>query len=155
MTESRAEGSEVAVVGIACRVPGAGSPEKYWELLRRRGNELTSSPPPARLGARGALLGEAGLDLVGCAAYLDHVDRFDPEFFGISPREARTMDPQQCLALELAWEALEDARIVPGAIRGELAGVFLSSIASNHRSEERRVGKECQSVCRSRWSPYH
>src|SRR4029077_9911662 len=83
--------------------------------------------------------GESG---VRFGAFLDRVDRFDPAFFGISPREAAAMDPQQRLVLELAWEALEDARVVPSAIRGEEAGVFLGSIASDYSNLTHRGGPD-------------
>ena len=63
-------------------------------------------------------------------AFLDHVDSFDAEFFGISPREAATMDPQQRLMLEMAWEALEDAGHAGPDLSGSRAGVYLG-IANN------------------------
>jgi acyl transferase domain-containing protein len=65
-------------------------------------------------------------------AFLDQIDRFDAGFFGIAPREAAAMDPQQRLALELSWEALEDAGIVPGALAKTDAGVYIGAIASDY-----------------------
>ena len=50
--------------------------------------------------------------------FLEHVDSFDARFFGISPREARQMDPQQRLMLEVAWESLEDAGVLPARLEG-------------------------------------
>ncbi|QQQ79332.1 SDR family NAD(P)-dependent oxidoreductase [Saccharothrix sp. 6-C] len=95
----------VAVVGIACRFPGAADPDAYWRLLRTGGDAIGS--PPADRGLPPSVRG----------GFLDRVDGFDAAFFGISPREAAAVDPQQRLALELAWEALEDAGIVPPGTR--------------------------------------
>ncbi len=134
----------VAVVGVACRLPRAPDPEAFWRLLAS-GQHAIAEAPAERLAAAGrgsgeALAGEeAGIRL---GAFLDRVDRFDPAFFGISPREAAAMDPQQRLVLELAWEALEDARIVPAAIRGEGAGVFLGSIANDYSNLTHRSGPD-------------
>ena len=70
-------------------------------------------------------MGEPGRSVTFEAGVLPDVDCFDASFFGISPREAVLMDPQQRLLLELAWEALEDAGILPSSLRGSDAGVFV------------------------------
>ncbi|KOV66179.1 type I polyketide synthase [Streptomyces sp. MMG1121] len=107
----------VAVVGIGCRFPQADGPGAFWRLLRGGGDAITG-----RRGGRGPARG----------GFLDRVDGFDPEFFGISRREAVAMDPQQRLALELAWEALEDARTLPRGLQGSRTGVFLGVIADDY-----------------------
>ncbi|MFF2612039.1 type I polyketide synthase [Kitasatospora sp. NPDC058046] len=117
----------VAVVGVGCRFPQADGPEAFWRLLRGGGDAVVG-----RRGGRGPARG----------GFLDGVDGFDPEFFGISRREAVAMDPQQRLALELAWEALEDARTLPGAVEGSRTGVFLGVIADDYATLLRGLGPD-------------
>ncbi|MDT0442562.1 SDR family NAD(P)-dependent oxidoreductase [Streptomyces johnsoniae] len=115
-------GEPVAVVGLACRLPGAPSPAEFWQLLREGRDAVGPAADSRREAPGGALTGS------GPAGYLDRVDTFDAPFFGISPREARAMDPQQRLMLELSWEALEHAGIVPGDLRDTRTAVFASSM---------------------------
>ncbi len=132
----------VAIVGVSCRLPRASDTEIFWELLAG-GRHAIGETPAERLPA-GGLLDELSNDEPGVryGAFLDGVDRFDAAFFGISPNEAAAMDPQQRLVLELAWEALEDARIVPGAVSGERVGVFLGAISSDYSHLTYRTGSE-------------
>ncbi|WP_345599988.1 type I polyketide synthase [Thermocatellispora tengchongensis] len=127
----------VAVVGLSCRFPGASDAAGFWGLLRD-GVDAVSDLPGERLEA------EPGFAAVPPHArrggFLEHVDRFDAGFFGISARQAAAMDPRQRLLLELGWEALEDARVVPDRLRGARAGVFVGAIwddyaALAHRHE--------------------
>ena len=123
-TDGNAEFDGVAIVGIACRLPGADDPGAFWRLLAD-GRDAVTDAPAHRWGST------ADRPRGG---FLDRVDGFDPGFFGISPREAAAMDPQQRLVLELGWEALEDARHRPGR-RSPAArtGVFVGAIGGRLR----------------------
>ncbi|MER5873502.1 beta-ketoacyl synthase N-terminal-like domain-containing protein, partial [Streptomyces sp. NPDC002044] len=125
----------IAVVGLACRLPGAADPAAFWRLLSR-GEDAVGEPPADRWSASAPAAG----------AFLEEVDRFDAAFFGISPREAAAMDPQQRLMLELGWEALEEAGIVPGSLAGSRTAVYASAIwddyaALHHRRGEAAAGR--------------
>lgn len=114
----------LAIVGMACRFPGAENLDAFWRLLASGSDAIT--PPPAdrvALARRSGGPAAGALPLAG--GFLRDIDRFDPEFFGISPREANHLDPQQRLLLELSWEALEDAGIVPARLAGTATGVFV------------------------------
>src|SRR5262249_39185468 len=110
----------IAVVGMSCRLPGAANPGELWKLLAEGRSAITDSA-----ASRPGLPPRSG-------GYLPDVAGFDAEFFGISPREAAALDPQQRLALELAWEATEDALIVPGGLRDSRTGVFVGVIGDDY-----------------------
>ena len=108
----------VAIVGMACRFPGASHVAEFWRRLREGTDEVTGGRPGEPLGIPGP----------GAAwgAYLTDLDRFDAEFFGMTAEEAALMDPQQRLLLETTWHALEDANIAPQGLRGSRTGVYAS-----------------------------
>ena len=117
----------VAIVGMACRFPGASDLDAYWRVIRD-GIDATSEIPSTRWDVEAFFdpTGEqAGKMSVRWAGLVDEVDQFDPQFFGISPREASRMDPQQRLLLEVAWEALEVAAWAPERMCGTATGVFV------------------------------
>ncbi|KOX19876.1 hypothetical protein ADL06_28475, partial [Streptomyces sp. NRRL F-6491] len=124
-------------------MPGAPDPEAFWRLLREGRSAVRDVPedragPASGPGSVTALAG--GHPGVRYGGYLEAVDGFDPAFFGISPREATAMDPQQRLVLELAWEALEHAGVLPAALRSTATGVFVGSLADEYAALARRTG---------------
>jgi len=126
----------IAVVGLACRLPGgATSPDRFWDLLRS-GEETSVEIPADRWDVDAYYSASPGAPGKMCtrrAHLLERVDTFDPLFFGISPREASQMDPQQRLLLELAWEGVEDAGIAPPSLAGSKTGVFVGVMWSDYR----------------------
>ncbi|GLP78917.1 polyketide synthase Pks13 [Mycobacterium antarcticum] len=120
---------DVAIVGIGTRFPGdLNTPDEMWralldgkdsssELPEGRWEEFLAEP---RIAARVAKAHTRG-------GYLSDIKGFDSEFFALSKMEADNLDPQQRMALELTWEALEHARIPASSLRGESVGVFVGS----------------------------
>jgi acyl transferase domain-containing protein len=120
----------IAVVGIACRLPGAENPEQFWRLLDA-GRDAITDAPEGRW---------PGLTEFRRGGFLADVDRFDAAFFDISPNEAAAMDPQQRLVLELSWEALENARVAPDSLRGSNAGVVIGAINGDYALLHSQLG---------------
>ena len=96
-------GSEIAVVGMACRFPEADSPEEFWDLIES-GSCTVRQLPKDRFDTSDLLRNPKGPFF---GNFLRDSDAFDNRFFGISGREARSMDPQQRLLLHVAYEAME------------------------------------------------
>ncbi len=117
----------IALVGMACRFPGAPNLDAYWRLIHE-GNSAVVEIPADRWSADEFFdpTGEtAGKMSVRWAALVEGHDQFDPQFFGITPREAGRMDPQQRLLLEVAWEAMENAGRPADQLAGSRTGVFV------------------------------
>ncbi len=119
-------GADIAVIGMACRFPGAANPAEFWQLLRD-GREARTEPTDEQLRAAGvpeSLLADP--NYVRAGMFLDGLEQFDAGFFGFSPLDARIMDPQHRHFLECSWEALENAGYDPA--RSDAAiGVFAGS----------------------------
>jgi len=126
----------IAIVGMACRFPGASDLDSFWRLLEAGENAVTDGrPDPGPWnGASGDPANPDPASRVG--AYVEGIDHFDAGFFRIRPIEARLMDPQQRMLLETAWQSLEDAAIDPAGLKGSRTGVYAGIGGS---SEYRRV----------------
>jgi acyl transferase domain-containing protein/surfactin synthase thioesterase subunit/acyl carrier protein len=116
----------VAIIGMACRFPGANNIATFWENLCRGVESIThfSREDLLREGVDAALLDDP--NYVRASPILEGFDLFDAPFFGYSAREAQFMDPQQRLLHEVAWEAFEDAGYHPETAEGPTA-VFASA----------------------------
>ena len=119
-------GASIAVVGMACRFPGADGLSAFWRLLESGENTVTRGSP----GPGGGRVSQMFPDeppvhpASRYGSFLQGIDRFDAGFFRISPVEAESLDPQQRLLLEVSWEALEDAGIAPERLVGSRTGVY-------------------------------
>lgn len=135
----------IAVIGIGCRFPFSDGAEAFWRNLAE-GRSCVGEIPADRwdvgrfAGAGPAIAGrsyclQAGMDAQG--------DRYDADFFGLDAGERERMDPQQGMALELAWHACEDAGLAPDTLAGEPVGVF---VGVSTRDFDRRMANRWQHI---------
>lgn len=119
---------DIAIIGSAGRFPGAANNDEFWKVLIE-GRSTTGPLPEKRWSeyAGDPVVRSKMAEENTAGGYLDDIESFDNEFFGLSPLEATNMDPQQRIMLELAWEALEDAKLPANQLRGESVGVFVGS----------------------------
>ncbi|MFE2752619.1 SDR family NAD(P)-dependent oxidoreductase [Actinosynnema sp. NPDC059335] len=137
---------DIAVIGLAGRFAEAKNVDQFWEFLKV-GRDCIRDYPQSRKEDMydilrnpyyaevmlGRPVDEADLDrLYSVSGYLDRIDHFDSRFFGIPPLEADYMDPNQRIALEVAYEALENAGYGGDSAVGSRTGVFLGRDQSNY-----------------------
>jgi len=124
---------DIAIIGMACKVPGANNLSEYWHLLKE-GRSAINDVPSSRWSSQDYFdeTGKAA-DRTYCqqGGFIDNPFDFDPLFFGISPREAKVMDPQQRLFLEIAWQAIQQSGY-GGKNRPKEIGVFVGCGQNNY-----------------------
>ncbi|WP_338682717.1 SDR family NAD(P)-dependent oxidoreductase [Streptomyces acidiscabies] len=125
-------GLEIAVVGMACRYPGAANPREFWTNLRDGVDCITRFDEDELLAAGVPRYLLRDPDYVRARGVVEGHDLFDAEFFTIPPREAELMDPQHRLFLECAWEALEDSGYA-GTRRPTATGVYAGAYENTYR----------------------
>ena len=131
--EGAGSADAIAIVGMACRFPGAPDLPAFWRQLEAGTDAVTNKRQetepwedfvenlPPQYGAYRR------------AGFVAGIDEFDARFFRIAPIEARLMDPQQRMLLETTWQALEDAGIDPDGLRGSRTGVYAGVASSEYR----------------------
>jgi len=128
--------SDIAIVGMACRFPGARNYEEYWSNLIS-GKNCVGEIPEGRWSWEdyyGDPASEDSKTNIKYGGFIDDVDKFDPLFFNISPREASYMDPQHRIFLESVWHAIEDAGYNPASLAGSDIGVY-AGVSKNDYAE--------------------
>ena len=125
----------IAIVGMACRFPGAEGLSAFWRLLEAGLNAVTEGVPGSGLGRVGELFRDTAVQNDACrfGAFVDDIDQFDAAFFRISPVEAQLLDPQQRMMLETSWHALEDAGMDPDRLKGSRTGVYAGISNNDYR----------------------
>lgn len=103
----------IAIIGMGCRFPGASNLSEFWEIIHDGIDTITEAPK------------DRPTEMKGLGGFLQGIDEFDAAFFGIAPEEAIKIDPQHRLLLEVTWEALENAGLIPANLAGKNAGVFV------------------------------
>lgn len=147
-----AEHDPIAIVGMACRLPGhINSLEDYWNLLQNGDDAIIEVPKsrwdidlyyspdpevPEKMRTRSG-------------GFIDDPDLFDTRFFNISPKEAAEMDPQQRIFLEVCWEALENANIPPNSLYDSNTAVVVGTSVDDY---EELLSRHLEEVVRN---PYH
>ncbi|NEP34765.1 type I polyketide synthase, partial [Moorena sp. SIO3B2] len=126
----KADSTEIAVIGMAGRFPGADNLDQFWQNLQNGTESITffSDSELLASGIDPKLLSNP--NYVRASPILSDVEYFDAHFFGYTNREAEFMDPQQRLLMECAWESLEDAGYDPLTYSGSIglyAGAMLST----------------------------
>ena len=128
-TTGSASRSKIAVIGMSGRYPSAENNKEFWELLLQ-GRDVHKEAPSLHWDVKthvDTTGTRKNTSATGFGCWLEHPEAFDAQFFNMSPREAPQVDPAQRIALMTAYEAIEQAGIVPDATpstRKDRVGVF-------------------------------
>jgi len=127
----------IAIIGIACRFPGATNYQEFWNNLIQRINSIQEIPPERwdLDEYYSPIIDEPNKSISKWCGLLDNIDQFDNRFFAISPREAKQMDPQQRLLLEETWHCVEDSGVSLKILQQKKTAVYVGVMASDYHQE--------------------
>lgn len=145
-SEQYGKTQNIAIIGLAGRFSEAKNVDEFWEFLKLKKNTIRDFPQSRKEDlipilrnpyytelVLGKSVEEKDFDnLFSKSGYLDEIDKFDAGFFGISPLEADYMDPNQRIALEVAWEAIENAGYGGNCLKGTKTGVYMGREHTNY-----------------------
>ncbi|MFD6548621.1 type I polyketide synthase [Streptomyces sp. NPDC058398] len=134
--------ADIAVIGMSCRFPGVHGVDQFWDLLREGRSSIGTFPARRAADAQSAYLSHPDAATLGSGSFLEAVDGFDAAFFDTAPGEAAAMDPAQRLGLELAWEAVEDARLPAAALAGREVDVVVGAGPSGYEPLRKLSGSD-------------
>ncbi len=135
-------GADIAIIGMACRFPGADNYHQFWHNLEQGINSIREITPD-RWDINQYYspdINEPNKSISKWCGLIDDIDKFDNTFFNISPREAKNMDPQQRLLLEETWHCIEDSGVPIERLRRKRTAVYIGVMASDYRQEASRPG---------------
>ncbi|MDB1086975.1 type I polyketide synthase [Streptomyces sp. ACA25] len=132
--------TDIAVIGMSCRFPGVHNPAEFWRLLRDGKSTVGRFPEQRAGGSNPSSHPDAAT--LHSGSFFDSVDGYDAEFFGTGAAEAAAMDPVQRLGLELAWEAVEDARLPATALAGRDIDVVVGTAPSGYEQLRKLSGSD-------------
>ncbi len=124
-----AKNTDVAIIGISCRYPGANNWKEFWENLKNGVNSVTEVPPE-RWNEKNWYHPDPNHPNTSYSkwgGFLEEVDKFDSQFFNIPPSEAQFIDPQHRIFIEEAYHAIEDAGYAANSLKGKDCGVFVGA----------------------------
>ncbi|MBB5936990.1 type I polyketide synthase [Streptomyces zagrosensis] len=135
----------IAIVGMACRLPGGvRSPEQLWDLVADERDAISSFPTDRGWDLENLYHPDPenhGTSYVRAGGFVYDAPEFDAEFFDIGEREAPAMEPQQRLLLEVAWEAVESAGIAPHTLRSSATSVYSGVMYHDYASRLSTIPK--------------
>ncbi len=130
--------TDIAIVGMSGRYPGAENLEDYWVILKE-GKTCFGEMPIDRLALSGNSYrqNQDSQEMSNWGSYLYDIDCFDALLFNISPAEAKNMDPQERLFMEVVWECLENAGYTSSELNQQSTkvGVFVGAMWSDYQSQ--------------------
>ncbi|WP_162901533.1 SDR family NAD(P)-dependent oxidoreductase [Breoghania sp. L-A4] len=132
----------VAIIGLAGRFPAAADAETFWQNLLAGVDAVTEIPAGRWAVPYDPDPQAEGASVSRWGGFIDDVAAFDAAFFAISPMEAEQIDPQQRLALECGWHALEDAAIAPSAMSGKTCGIFMGASVGDYEALLEQAGHD-------------